>query len=72
MITQRNNLYESLPQYGWEIKNVENYLRGHAASDWFIDEIWENEVCLPLNSGCEERQQEFFRQLSDLRIAEIN
>ncbi|MBO0725788.1 MAG: hypothetical protein J2P52_09330 [Blastocatellia bacterium] len=41
MITQRNKLIELLTQYGWEVINVEDHLRGWTAPDWFIDELWE-------------------------------
>jgi hypothetical protein len=43
MITQRNRIFELLPQYGWEVINVEEHLRGSTAQDWFIDELWEVE-----------------------------
>jgi hypothetical protein len=43
MITQRNRIFELLPQYGWEVINVEDHLRGSTALDWFIDELWEVE-----------------------------
>src|SRR5215510_5224523 len=43
MITQRNKLFELLPRYGWEVINVEDYLRGWTVPDWFIDELWEVE-----------------------------
>lgn len=41
MITQRKKLIELLPQYGWEMMNVEDYLRGWTDPDWIIDELWE-------------------------------
>jgi hypothetical protein len=43
MITQRNRLFELLPQYGWEVKNVEDHPRRSTNPDWFIDELWEVE-----------------------------
>jgi hypothetical protein len=43
MITQRNKIFELLPQYGWEVINVEENLRGSTTLDWFIDELWEVE-----------------------------
>jgi hypothetical protein len=43
MITQRNRIFELLPQYGWEVINVEEHPRGSTALDWFIDELWEVE-----------------------------
>lgn len=43
MITQRNKLFELLPQYGWEVKDVEEQLSGSTGIDWFIDELWEVE-----------------------------
>jgi hypothetical protein len=43
MITQRNRIFELLPQYGWEVKNVEDHLRNPTGLDWFIDELWEVE-----------------------------
>jgi hypothetical protein len=27
MITQRNRIFDLLPRYGWEVKNVEDHLR---------------------------------------------
>jgi hypothetical protein len=43
MIAQRNKLIELLPQYGWQVINVEDHPRGSTAPDWFIDELWEVE-----------------------------
>ena len=43
MITQRNKLFESLPRYGWEVKNIEDHLRGSTGPDLFIYELWEGE-----------------------------
>jgi len=43
MITQRNKLFDLLSQYGWEVINVEDHLRGATNPDWFIDELWEIE-----------------------------
>ena len=43
MITQRNRIFELLPRYGWEVKNVEDHLRNPTGEDWFIDELWEIE-----------------------------
>jgi hypothetical protein len=43
MITQRNKLFELMPRYGWEVINVEDYLRHTTGLDWFIDELWEIE-----------------------------
>jgi hypothetical protein len=43
MITQRNKLFDLLPQHGWEVINVEDQLRGSTGPDWFIDELWEVE-----------------------------
>ncbi|HKQ73219.1 MAG TPA: hypothetical protein VJ810_05785 [Blastocatellia bacterium] len=43
MITQRNKLFELLPQYGWEVINIEDQLRGSIGRDWFVDELWEVE-----------------------------
>jgi hypothetical protein len=43
MITQRNRIFELLPRYGWEVKNVEDHLRNSTGPDWFIDELGEVE-----------------------------
>jgi hypothetical protein len=43
MITQRNRIFELVPEYGWEVINVEESLRGSTLLDWFIDELWEVE-----------------------------
>src|SRR5262245_27597459 len=40
MIKQRNKLFEVLPRYGWEVRNVEDHLRDSSSPDWFIDELW--------------------------------
>jgi hypothetical protein len=43
MITQKNRIFELLPEYGWEVRYVEDNLRGPTVLDWFIDELWEVE-----------------------------
>jgi hypothetical protein len=43
MITQRNRIFELLPQYGWEVINDEDHLRNSTWPDWFIDELWKIE-----------------------------
>lgn len=43
MITQRNRIFELMPQCGWEVINVEDHLRSSTVLDWFIDELWEVE-----------------------------